>query len=661
MPSSDTLRTGKTLIDVSGNEDSSYSAAITDAGRIWMVGLTSNGLSDDYAVVQLGDNGQRDYDYSQDAVDRLPQGVAFDEHNGLAGQPYSNILTSHIDSQGGGYRLSLMSVSSLPNGHPYAFAQVAIPAGASAPAYSSVQTEADSTFLASARSDSTLTLAHFANSGVLDLAFGDQGIATFALPEGLRFDSETPLALQANSQVVVAGHSYPGADADFTVGRYNADGTSDTAFGNAGTATFDIAGGNDFARALAVQADGKLLVAGTSDTGNGDFDVSVIRLHADGSLDTTFGDGGKATFDFEGGRDAAQTINAQENGTILITGSGYNRDGNEDLAALRLNPDGTLDTGFGDRADGLHITGGRSDNLLVGTDDDDLISGLGGKDLLDGGAGRDRLNGGMNVDVFRFSERDDSYRTADGNFSDRVVGFDPTQDALDLAPLGFTGLGDGHDNTLAVQVNASGTRTYLKSFDADANGHRFELALDGDFSGQLTASSIAFATVITEGDDGRQRIYASNLGSELHGNGGDDHLIGALGNDTLEGGAGRDVLLGLTGTDTFRYTALTDSYRHASHSFSDRILNLDVLADRLDVSALGFTGLGNGHNGTLAVSLSETGTTTYLKNYDANAEGQRFELTLAGDLSHTLTDEVFAFAPAPSVAVELLGVPEHTA
>ncbi|WP_263261472.1 type I secretion target [Pseudomonas sp. RIT-PI-S] len=658
-PAAITARTGKTVIDISTLNDSSHSVAVLAAGSIRMVGLTSDGDSADYATVQLTATGQLDFNYSQDGISRLPAGIAPGESNDLTAQAYGNILASRIVYDSGSYNLSILSVSGNPNGRPYELAAVAIDAEDSPPSHTSVQALVNGTLLASASSDTTLSLVHFFGNGVLDHTFGDNGIATFALPPGVRFDGHTPLTLQEDGKLLLAGYSYTETGADFSVTRYNADGTLDSTFAHNGTAAFDVATGDDFARAVAVQADGKLLIAGTSDSGGGNYDFSVIRLNADGSLDSTFGNNGRATFDFEGARDAAQTITVLENGKILLTGAAFNSADNAAFAALQLNADGTLDTAFGDLADGSHHLDGRnSDNLMVGAAANDIISGLGGKDLLDGGAGRDQLSGGVHADVFRFSDRDDSYRTNTDSFSDRILDFDPNQDRLDLSALGFSGLGNGYGGTLAVQVDARHTHTYLKSFEADANGHRFELVLDGNLASQLNASAVLFGPERQAGSSETDRLYASNATSELLGDGGDDRLYGGLGNDILDGGTGRDILTSSAGADTYRFTAMQDSYRDASHSFSDRIMDFDVFADHIDVSALGFTRLGDGHNGTLAVTVSTTGASTYLKSYDANADGERFQLTLAGDLSHTLTNAMFVFAqPEVAVAeVELVGV-----
>lgn len=125
---------------------------------------------------------------------------------------------------------------------------------------------------------------------------------------------------------------------------------------------------------------------------------------------------------------------------------------------------------------------------------DDVIAGTNGDDVLDGGAGRDRLTGSSGGDVFRFSAREHSCRTDSASFTDLITDFDPDQDRIDLSALGFTGFGDGRNGTLLVQTNAEGTRTYLKSYDADAAGRRFEVALDGNHVGALVVGSNVWLT-----------------------------------------------------------------------------------------------------------------------------------------------------------------------
>ncbi|MGV6477730.1 M10 family metallopeptidase C-terminal domain-containing protein, partial [Azotobacter vinelandii] len=331
-------------------------------------------------------------------------------------------------------------------------------------------------------------------------------------------------------------------------------------------------------------------------------------------------------------------------------------------AAVPVDPnvEGTPIVGS-DLDDELHGTLG-SEQILGGGGADQLY-GYAGNDLLDGGAGRDKLSGGEGADTFRFSLREDSHRSAAGTFSDQILDFDPNQDKIDVSALGFTGLGNGYAGTLAVTTSVDGLRTYLKSYEADAEGRSFELALDGNHAATLSASNIVFgAAVPVDPNVEGTPVVGSDLDDELHGTlgseqilggGGADQLYGYAGNDLLDGGAGRDKLSGGEGADTFRFSLREDSHRSPTGTFSDQILDFDPNQDKIDVSALGFTGLGNGYAGTLAVTTNLEGTRTYLKSYEADAEGRSFELALDGNHAATLSASNIVFAAAAPVATEL--------
>lgn len=205
-----------------------------------------------------------------------------------------------------------------------------------------------------------------------------------------------------------------------------------------------------------------------------------------------------------------------------------------------------------------------------------------------------------------------------------------TTDTIDLSALGITGLGDGYADTVEIVLNSAGTRTYIKSREADADGNRFEVSISGNHLSDLTASNFVFATAA--------------VGTTVQGTDGNDVLTGTAGDDLLIGGAGLDKLTGGAGADTFRFDNLTDSYRTASSSADDLILDFDASEDKIDLSALGFTGLGDGHDDTLSIVYNATTNRTYIKDLDADATGNRFEVALSGDHSTDLTAANFVFA-----------------
>ncbi|TMA81131.1 MAG: hypothetical protein E6J77_17415, partial [Deltaproteobacteria bacterium] len=132
---------------------------------------------------------------------------------------------------------------------------------------------------------------------------------------------------------------------DIAVARYNTDGSVDLTFGSGGRVLTDF-DGDDAAFALAVQPDGKIVVAGTSNGGGtGSLDFVLARYDSAGALDPTFGSGGKVLTDL-GGNDEVFALLVQPDGRLVAAGVS-DVAGSFDFALARYNPDGTLDATFG--------------------------------------------------------------------------------------------------------------------------------------------------------------------------------------------------------------------------------------------------------------------------------------------------------------------------
>ncbi|WLG93797.1 hypothetical protein [Pseudomonas sp. FP198] len=158
------------------------------------------------------------------------------------------------------------------------------------------------------------------------------------------------------------------------------------------------------------------------------------------------------------------------------------------------------------------------------------------------------------------------------------------------------------------------------------------MIFDGNLGQTLNETNILFQQARLIGTDGADRLQGNARGEIIEGFAGDDRLNGALGNDVLVGGNGRDLSAGGGNNDVFRFDALSDSYRTATENHTDRLIDYTG-EDTIDLSALGFTRLGNGYNSTLDVVFNQAKNLTYLKSYEADASGARFELSLAGDHS----------------------------
>jgi uncharacterized delta-60 repeat protein len=199
-----------------------------------------------------------------------------------------------------------------------------------------------------------LSIARYNTDGSLDTSFGSGGTAPIVtLGNGL--DEMKSIALQPDGKIVVAGStSLPTAfNFDFMVARFNANGTPDTTFGTGGKTLTEFDGLNDQAKAVLIQPDGKIVVAGQAQFGNfvsADQDFAIVRYLADGTLEPTFGGGdGKSTVSVGGKSDFVNAAALQADGSIVVVGRVFtdNGSGNSDMGIVRFLSNGNVDTGFG--------------------------------------------------------------------------------------------------------------------------------------------------------------------------------------------------------------------------------------------------------------------------------------------------------------------------
>jgi len=200
--------------------------------------------------------------------------------------------------------------------------------------------------------------------GDLDPSFDTDGLVTTAIGSGN--DLGSAVAIQSDGKIVMAGTSHNGTDNDFALARYNADGSLDTSFDTDGLVTTDI-GSNDSGSSVAIQSDGKIIVAGQSNS-PGNFDFAVVRYNSDGSLDTSFDTDGIVTTNVDILHDRAYAVTIQSDGKIVVAGYGRiapSTPVNNDFVVVRYNTDGSLDTGFD--TDGIAITdiGGSQDQAYA--------------------------------------------------------------------------------------------------------------------------------------------------------------------------------------------------------------------------------------------------------------------------------------------------------
>jgi uncharacterized delta-60 repeat protein len=207
----------------------------------------------------------------------------------------------------------------------------------------------DGSIVAAGGSSDDFAVARYAKDGTLDASFGGDGIVTTAVSPA--FDEARAVAAFPGGKVVAAGRASTGADHDIALVRYTEDGNLDPSFGGDGIVTTAVSGGTDEILALAPLAGGMLVAAGRTFDGAG-FDYVVARYLPDGSPDPSFGGDGVVTTSF-GADDRAWGVAVQHDGKIVVAGNSCTPAGC-DFALARYDEDGSLDTSFG--GDGTVVT-----------------------------------------------------------------------------------------------------------------------------------------------------------------------------------------------------------------------------------------------------------------------------------------------------------------
>jgi uncharacterized delta-60 repeat protein len=248
---------------------------------------------------------------------------------------------------------------------------------------------------------SDFALARLTPDGSLDATFGGDGTVTQQF--GPYRENALDVALQGDGKILVNGYQDLGDREAMAVARFNPDGGVDAAFGTGGLALGDFGDQFSYSYGIAVQPDGKIVLAGNRGQSTAQPYVEncvAARFNADGTLDLGFGTGGAATIDFKGENESCQDLGLEAGGRLVLagrtqaTGGGFSP---ADAAVYRLNPDGGLDTGFGEN--GRRVIDFLNDsydfgNVLALTGDGKVVVGAGVTSPSGGDIGLARLEAG---------------------------------------------------------------------------------------------------------------------------------------------------------------------------------------------------------------------------------------------------------------------------
>ncbi|HEX8733838.1 MAG TPA: FG-GAP-like repeat-containing protein, partial [Pyrinomonadaceae bacterium] len=194
--------------------------------------------------------------------------------------------------------------------------------------------------------------------GDLDQSFGVEGrqmvLIRNSQPGGLIWNTAQDIAIQPDGKILVAGGANDTNNGfSYIVVRFNPDGSLDSDFAAGGIFRYDFGSGSDEAMGIALQPDGKIVVAGKANVNPfaADTAFGIIRLNPNGTFDSAFGTNGVVITNFFSSLDEATEVALQPDGKIIATGfvtqGGVNNGATYDFAAVRYNPNGSLDATFG--------------------------------------------------------------------------------------------------------------------------------------------------------------------------------------------------------------------------------------------------------------------------------------------------------------------------
>ncbi len=443
---------GKVVTPIGSDNDYSFGASIQSDGKIVLAGETFNGTNRDFALARYNTNGSLDTAFGSGGKVVTPIGSGDESAGDLAIQSDGKIIVA-------GYSYNANSLidfalvryntdGSLDNSFGIggkvvtSFGSV----GSDLVIAHAIAIQSDGKIVAAGRSFgdfNKFAIARYNTDGSLDTSFGSGGKLTTQI-SGTSNDEAYAVAIQSDGKIVAAGRSFNGANYDFAIIKYNTNGSLDTAFGTGGKVTTNI-NNNDNALAVAIQSDNKIVVGGHSVSPNGEGDFTITRYKTDGSLDTSFGSGGKVTTDISN-NDLAYAMTIQSNGRILLGGIV-----NGNFALARYNTDGSLDTSFG--SGGKVVTpignGGIINALVIQSDGKIVAAGY--------------SSNGTNVD-FALARYDGDQQTRsaffdfDGDGKSDVSVFRPENGAwyLQQSQNGFTGVAFGLSTDKIVPADYDG-------------------------------------------------------------------------------------------------------------------------------------------------------------------------------------------------------------
>jgi len=406
---------GKVTTLMGTGPDYGRAVAIQSDGKILLAGSASIPTYRDFTLLRYNANGSLDTNFNGTGKVTTPMSSYDDYGRGIAVQGDGKILVAgYAGSAYVDFALARYETNGTLDTTFNSTGRIITPVGTGDDCGQSVALQADQRILvagyARIGTNYDFALVRYETNGSLDASFNGSGKVTTAI--GTSDDCGQAVAIQTDGRIVVAGYAMIGTNLDFALVRYQTDGSLDTSFNGTGKVTTPMSSYDDCGQSVVIQGDGKILVAGYAwDGGFNRF--ALARYNSNGTLDTNFNGNGKVTTIFNGYDDRSQSLALQSDGKILV--AGYASNGYYDyFAVARYNPNGSLDTSFNGsgkvtthissyddwgasvavQGDGNILVAGSANSHLAlvrywGGDVEIAIEQPAGRDLVDGASGVD--------------------------------------------------------------------------------------------------------------------------------------------------------------------------------------------------------------------------------------------------------------------------------
>ena len=353
--------TGKVITPMGSGFDSAAALALQSDGKIIVFGSCSSNSA--FCVTRHLPNGTLDTSFNSTGKAITPIGSHDDSARALALQPDGKIVVAGTCLNGPVYNFCLArylpngALDTSFNGNGKFFSVV----GSGGSFAHALALQPDGKIIVAGycyNGTADFCLARYLSSGAPDTSFGNAGSVITAI--GSDADFAEALALQPDGKIVVAGHCRSNINTqDFCVARYLPTGALDASFNTTGTVVTTVGSSDDLVHAIALQPDGKIVVAGTCLVVSG-YDFCLARYLLSGALDTSFNATGKVTSAIGSDSDDANVLALQPDGKIVVAGVCYN--GSADFCVARYLPSGAPDTSFGNAGSVITAIGPDADH-----------------------------------------------------------------------------------------------------------------------------------------------------------------------------------------------------------------------------------------------------------------------------------------------------------